>query len=294
MPSLRFLFPALTVFLQLASLGGLLACLTLLLPACVTPTQRFDTQAAQLNLHKRRVPGKGFDHIAYFQPKPQHSERLHIYLEGDGTPWVRRRRIARDPTPRTPLTLRLMVQDPVSSVYLGRPCYHGLAQEPSCSAWDWTQGRYSPQVIASLSAALNKIKANQGDKEIVLIGYSGGGTLAMLLAERLEAVRAVVTIAGNLDTEAWTAYHNYSPLRGSLNPADRPPLHPRIRQFHLVGEEDRNVPSRFTVSVVAQQRAAKLYRFESFDHRCCWKAVWPSMLDRLKAALKPSTHGIHE
>ena len=41
----------------------------------------------------------------------------------------------------------------------------------------------------------------------------------MLLAERLEMTQAVVTIAANLDTDAWTELHGFSALEGSLNPA---------------------------------------------------------------------------
>ena len=38
----------------------------------------------------------------------------------------------------------------------------------------------------------------------------------MLIAERLENVTAVVTIAANLDTDAWTEHHKYLPMSQSL------------------------------------------------------------------------------
>ena len=37
---------------------------------------------------------------------------LHVYIEGDGTPYVARHDFAADPTPRNPLMLRLMTLDP--------------------------------------------------------------------------------------------------------------------------------------------------------------------------------------
>ena len=70
-----------------------------------------------------------------------------------------------------------------------------------------------------MAAALSDILQRRPYQGLVLIGYSGGGVLAMLLAEQFPATQAVVTVAGNLDTDAWAIEHGYSPLRGSLNPA---------------------------------------------------------------------------
>jgi pimeloyl-ACP methyl ester carboxylesterase len=50
-----------------------------------------------------------------------------------------------------------------------------------------------------MQAALERILASGHFDGVVLIGYSGGGTLAMLLAARVPETRGVITIAGNLD-----------------------------------------------------------------------------------------------
>ncbi len=116
------------------------------------------------------------------------------------------------------------------------------------------------------------------DCAIVLIGYSGGGTLAALLASRLRSVRALVTVAGNLDIEAWTHLHGYSELRGSLNPALLPKLDPRVRQFHFQGGRDSVVPPHLTSRFAARQPKARFIVFREFGHHCCWEEQWPEML----------------
>ena len=107
----------------------------------------------------------------------------------------------------------------------------------------------------------------------------------MLLAERFVETRAVVTVAGNLDPAAWTAWHGYSPLIGSINPAEREPLPPTIIQLHFLGGRDKNIPGHLVKAAVARQRDAKLIVREDFDHRCCWLADWPIILAQLNKTL---------
>lgn len=198
---------------------------------------------------------------------------LHVYIEGDGTPWVRRTRIAGDPTPREPLALRLMEQDRAFSAYVGRPCYWGLARSENCEPRLWTSARYSREVVDSMRAVIRGLLDEHGSRQLVLIGHSGGGTLAMLLAPRFEETTAVITIAANLDVDAWTSLHRYLPLHESLNPMELPPLPPRIRQMHLAGGKDDNVPPRLIANAIV---------FPHFDHHCCWVREWPRILRGLQ------------
>src|SRR5712692_3248183 len=211
-----------TLSLGLALLGG-----------CAGPAERFAERAATLGFGAARVEGEGFAHVVYRSagPRPDGGRVLHVYLDGDGTP-SERGRPAADPTPRDPLVLRLMALDPAPSAYLGRPCYHGLAATPPCAPALWTDARYSDAVVVSLAAAARRLLAMTGHTEIVWLGYSGGGTLAMLLAARMAETASVVTVAANLDVDGWADLHGYSRLAGSLSPARRPPLPPRIYQRH--------------------------------------------------------------
>jgi pimeloyl-ACP methyl ester carboxylesterase len=144
--------------------------------------------------------------------------------------------------------------------------------------------RVSREVVDSMAAALSRFLDRGNPKGLVFIGYSGGGTLAMLLAERFEQTRAVVTIAGNLDPARWAAWHGYTPLKGSLNPARRPPLRNSIVQLHFVGGRDRNVRPDFANFVEKQHQCANVIIMPEFDHVCCWKTTWPRMLERLRLA----------
>ena len=255
------------------------------LSACATPAERLDDEAGRLGFTRRLVRGGDFLHVAYLKQAPEPGATLHVYLEGDGVPWMDRATVSPDPTPRNPLMLRLMALDPAPSVYLGRPCYHGLAATPPCTPRLWTDERFSGPVVDSLAAALRNLVGARRPAGLVWFGHSGGGTLAVLLAERFPATRAVVTIAGNLDIDAWARHHGFSPLAGSLNPAARPPLDPGIVQWHLVGGRDGKVPPALSKAAVSGRRRGEMITFAAYGHTCCWDAVWPNILARLAAAV---------
>jgi hypothetical protein len=206
---------------------------------------------------------------------------LHVYIEGDGIPWLRKDLVSTDPTPRNPLAFKLMLQDPAPSIYLGRPCYFGLMDSPDCSLPIWTHRRYSDEVINSMQDALEQYLRHQDYQQVTFIGYSGGGVIAMLLAPRVSRSNRLITIAANLDTDAWARYHTYSTLAGSLNPAKQPPLPASIKQIHFAGKHDTNVPIALIKSVSSRQSNSSLRIIEKFDHICCWEKEWPRLLKQI-------------
>ncbi|MGQ0658022.1 MAG: alpha/beta fold hydrolase [Chromatiales bacterium] len=257
--------------------------MALIVAACATtPSHRYDTEAQHLGFQREVVPGTAFSHVVYMRPSQSRREPLHVYLESDGSPWIGSTRIAADPTPTEPVALRLMRLDPLPAALVGRPCYNGMHSSPPCRPALWTHGRYSEAVVASMAVVIRHLMQQHGTAAIVLIGYSGGGTLAMLLAERLPDVAAVVTLAGNLDTDRWTEFHDYSPLTGSLNPASRPPLPSRIVQWHVAGGRDRNVPLALINDEVKRQPNARLRVLPKADHACCWEQAWPQILEEIE------------
>ena len=102
----------------------------------------------------------------------------------------------------------------------------------------------------------------------------------MLIAPRLpsEAVAAVVTVGANLDVAEWARHHGYSPLAGSLDPADDGSLPARGRVVHLVGGEDEVVPLSTLARYRARHPDASVVVVPGYDHECCWESRWREIL----------------
>lgn len=243
--------------------------------------------ADRAGLEALHLIGDPFVHTAYLGRGNRRSDLLHVYFSGDGSPWIGRTRIAKDPTPRNPVALRLMAIDPNPRLYLGRPCYHGLLNSSGCSPALWTSARYSETVVRSMAAALQTFIERKGIEHVVLIGYSGGGVLAWLLAERVPRVRTLVTIAANLDIDAWATRHRYTKLGDSLNPAARLPLPKGIAQLHLAGNSDTNVPPSLVRAALTAIDAKNQPWVLDGDHRCCWESHWPRVLAALETLDTP-------
>lgn len=261
---------------------GLALAAFAIVAGCASPSEQIDRTAATAGFTKHIVNGDLFDHLILtrnLDGTPPGS-RLHVYIEGDGTAWIANRWIAEDPTPVNPVALALMRVDPGPVLYLGRPCYFRLQR--NCTSDLWTAGRYSEKVVRSMADTLNEFLGEAGHSgSITLIGYSGGGTLAMLLASRIADVDSLITLAANLDVERWTRHHGYGVLTTSLDPARLPPLPRQIRQFHLVGGSDKNVPPDIVQDAVDRQPNAELLLYPEFTHDCCWPEVWPVILGRI-------------
>lgn len=255
-----------------------LAVTAWLLKGCVSPTKVNDNLAKAQGLSRSLIRGTDFTHVVYTDSKGEGSV-WHLYLEGDGRPWWGRHAVAPDPTTVRPLMLRLMQQDAAPRLYLGRPCYLGMAAETACKPWVWTHGRYSQQVVSSLQAVIEKLIERHAIEQLVLFGHSGGGALAMLLAERIPQTRKLVTLAGNLDTQAWTKKHGYSDLSGSMNPSARAALPVRIQQFHFRGIKDRNLPAA----------GPGIISVEEVGHAQGWERVFCKLLVRTGGSCRTTT-----
>lgn len=248
---------------------------------CSSPAQKFDYTAASFGLERRVVMGTTFPHVVFWRRDDLKRGTLHVYLDGDGTP-MRDGRATEDPTPRNTLMLSLLALDLSPAVYIGRPCYHSQVQARECSDDLWTTARYSDRVVSSLTATLKSIMASGSYDGISFFGHSGGGTLAMLLGERFPNTKAIITIAANLDIDAWADHHDIPRLSASLNPAVRPPIH-GVLQRHYVGSRDHIVP-RAIVARGIPAANSELMVIEGYDHLCCWELLWPTILREMTIA----------
>ncbi len=206
------------------------------------------------------------------------SGELRVYLPGDGIPW-RGHRPGKNPTGRRHMALELLLRDPAPAVLLGRPCYLQRQMDPACDPDLWTGGRYSETVVSALDAGLQQLVARSGAQSLLLVGYSGGGTLATLLAARQRLPTTVVTIAANLDTAAWTRYHRHLPLSASLNPARETDSEAPLHRIHLHGDRDKVVPLDTLDAYRKHHPDAGWLIQAGFDHRCCWVEAWPELLE---------------
>ncbi len=199
---------------------------------------------------------------------------LLVFIEGDGKPWLHSKRIALDPTPKYTPMLELMLNQQRSSIYLGRPCYF-YTDDSNCSPRMWTRNRYSEAIVQSMNVALDI--ANIKNEKLVLVGHSGGGTLAMLMAASRQDVTALITISANLDIENWAQHHSYSALSGSLNPVDLDSLPASIKQAHFVGANDKNITPTMLRNALRKQKHANITVIPEADHDCCWGTIWPAV-----------------
>jgi hypothetical protein len=224
-----------------------------------------------------------FELVSFAPQGLQRATVLTVYIEGDGLAWINGSTPSLDPTPLNPLALRLALRDPSgAAVYLARPCQFVTGvQRRGCQRKYWTSHRFAPEVIEASSSAIEQLKQRFAAERLVLVGYSGGGAVAALIAAQRRDVMRLVTVAGNLDHRTWTADLHLSPLDGSLNPADAWQRLQSVPQMHFVGGQDRVLGE----SVVESYRArfapgpAPAVRvLPTFDHHCCWVERWPDLL----------------
>lgn len=262
----------------------IIACLVMILVACATPAENFSATALEYGFQAQIIPGEKFQHQVYSNilARADQAEILHVYLDGDGSPWRNQYSVASDPTARNPLMLALMQQDSHAAILLGRPCYYGLQDDIGCNESLWTEKRYAAEIVASIQAALQYWLTQHTATKIVLIGYSGGGTLAALMAQTFRPLQAVVTFAANLDVDAWSLHHEYPVLSESLNPMRQPILAAEIQQLHFAGAMDNNVPSFIIQNYANKQNNAQFISYPQVDHVCCWLDKWAEILTKIE------------
>ncbi|MCC6598613.1 MAG: alpha/beta hydrolase [Alphaproteobacteria bacterium] len=238
--------------------------------------------AAHARLQRKDLHTGGYT-LASWQRLDAPGEPIHLYIEGDGLAWLSRRTPSLDPTPTQPVALELAALDPAPNVvYLARPCqYIAQALNPGCHVESWTGGRFSAKIIQSMNAALSQISTDGHGGAFDLVGFSGGGNIALLLAARREDVASVRTVAGNIDVEAVNRHHKASAMPHSLNAADIAADIKSIPQIHFTGTNDEIIPpdiyegyknSAGVSSCIAHKVVS------GATHTQGWTAQWPALL----------------
>lgn len=250
--------------------------------------QQADALAAQAGWTAQPIAASPFVLQAY-APQPQKRVRggtLTVYIEGDGLAWLGPNEVSDDPTPRTPIALQLALRHPGSgAAYLARPCQYVQGENARhCAPRYWTQARFAPEVVQATNQALNTLMQDAEARQLVLVGYSGGGAVAALVAAQRTDVLRLVTVAGNLDHPAWTRWHRVTPLAQSLNPADAWERLLSVPQVHLSGARDTIVPPALALGYVQRYpagRTPELRVLPDQDHACCWVQIWPELAGKV-------------
>ena len=257
-----------------------------LLTSCTALQDRYDTALAIAEsggLTQGSVDTGQFKLATFSRGLDQQSSALAVYIEGDGYAWKQRHYLSDDPTPIDPVALKLAAKDPSPTVlYIARPCQY-LKPEAlkKCNSKYWSTHRYAEEIIRSVNDAVDWGVRKSGAARVTLYGYSGGGTVAALVAARRSDVIRLISIAANLDHVLWTRLQGISPLSGSLNPADATDKLKNISQVHFAGSEDKVVPVSILESYQArygENTNITLRIIPGFDHHCCWADSWPSLL----------------
>ena len=227
-----------------------------------------------------------FDLAGFYKVTAPLNAPATLYIEGDGYAWVNRYTPSSNPTPKNPLGLKFATLDDSKNVlYLARPCqYRTITPQTNCSQKYWTSHRFAKEVVASYHQALDELKQRFDFMGFHLVGFSGGGTVATLLAADRRDVHSLRTVAGNLDHIALGKAHRVSILHGSLNPIDIAPTLRTLPQIHYSGRDDHVVPpwvATHFAQAVGEGKCLKTRVIRKATHLSGWLPVW----ERLSAII---------
>mgnify|MGYP000079568468 CR=1 FL=1 len=248
----------------------ILTFFVLIISGCTLPAYKMLQDAGQ---HYQVVSSDNFKHLLAINSHYAENKPIIVFIEGDGLPWQDHNKISFEPTPDKPLLLEWFLESDLPALYLGRPCYFKL-NDQQCSPYWYTHGRYSEPVVDSMVQVL---KENAKENNFILVGHSGGGSLAVLMAEKLDGVETVLTIAGNLQVNNWSEYHHYSTLHGSMDPTLRPILPSDIKQIHLYSPFDQIISAEWIKAYSKKQLNVELIELPVYGHNYAWKEFYPNI-----------------
>jgi pimeloyl-ACP methyl ester carboxylesterase len=230
--------------------------------------------------------------VAYRRLTATPPARLVVYLEGDADAWhPDGLRVRAEPPPVRPVALELATRDPAPAVaWLARPCQ--LVLPPAamgCEPSLWSHRRFAPEAIDAVDSALTALRRESGAAALELVGYSGGGVVATILAARRDDVASLVTVAAPLDLGAWVAHHDLGAMPDALDPAAIPPGRlADVAQAHLAGERDPIVPPAIVAGWLGPRPhgSARLVVVPGRGHDD-WAEGWPALVAATRARLRP-------
>ena len=217
--------------------------------------------------------------MAWTPPKQSTNKTIRIYIEGDGKAWIRKGRPSSDPTPENRLVHYLMKEDRQTDIaYLGRPCQY--IQTSECHSKIWTFERYSKSIIALMSYSVDKIKQHGSYQQVELVGYSGGATIALLLAAQRDDIISIRTVAGNLAPAFTNNLHGVTEMLSAMNPLDFRKALSHIPQIHFYGTSDSVIPDKISHHYFSQMNNSECITIKPVpaSHHSGWAERWQELL----------------
>ena len=250
-----------------------------------TPQERINKVISLIKKKKlnfKLINTDKFDLFAVMPNRLLTCKCIKVYIEGDGLAWLNSYTVSENPTPINPIGLKLFLEDNSNcKVYLSRPCQY--LSKRNCSYKYWTNKRFSYVTINAYKTVLSKLKKRVYNKKFILIGFSGGGTIAALLAAQRNDIKTLITIAGNLNPKYWCEYHKISYLNGSLNPVFYSDKLEKIEQFHFVGGKDKIIPKVVSQSYLKNfynKKHIHLIEVSNATHTKGWQKSWKEFLSK--------------
>lgn len=263
---------------------------SLLLGGCIAttfPYMRAETAqrlAAPAWMIKRDIPAGQFNLLAY-ERIHERGAIAHVYIEGDGSAFTSPKEWTTNPTPENPVALHLATKDKADNViYLARPCQYITTTQSGASCDDkyWKEERFSSEVIESYESALDEIARRYDISGFHLIGYSGGGAIASILAAERQDILSLRTVAGILDHEAQVAATaSKQSMSRSLNAVDYGVDLTRMPQYHFVGGQDAIVPPAVLHSYLQAMPPSHCVQsmvVQEAGYETGWVDKWPELL----------------
>ncbi|MBU0799593.1 MAG: hypothetical protein KKA05_01180 [Alphaproteobacteria bacterium] len=208
--------------------------------------------ASAAHMLERHIEVNGHD-ITVFERATQKNAPARLYIAGDGPLWLTGEQmvyepmVSSNPTPVNPVALHLATHDNATNkFYVARPCQylsgHRPDEQKGCPNSLWREGRYGPDVIEAVNGAIEDIKRRYQITEFQLVGFEGGGVIALALALRRDDVVSVRTVAAPLDHKVLTDTYKHPPFNGSVNAADFAQRLANLPQHHFFGHMEEQIP----------------------------------------------------
>lgn len=214
-----------------------------------------------------------------------------VMIESDGASWKSAGYLSpRDPTPIEPIGLMMALLTPVGDhvLYLARPCQFSKPDRLAPRACEdnrwWTSWRFSSEIVQTYHRIILRYATEFPDNKIVLAGFSGGGSLAALIAARIAEGGAndslcLITMASPLDLNEWTNHHRLSLLKGLPDATSLKQSLIGLPAAYAFGVADRKVPFE-SAGVFLSEPAwiEKVHKYKDLKHNADWVKLWPELL----------------